>query len=203
MIYLLWKVLQRSIPVGSVRRLQLCWTTYLSSLKAVKSLGVEDKDITTSDFNAYPKYEYKRVLCALDVPCPSGQQLVGYDVTETITVKVRKVDNAGKVIDAVTTAGVTNVSGLDFTVDNPDDLQRQAREKAIAKAKTKAENLASDLDVVLVRIVSFSENGGGYPGPVYMKANMATGMGSAESAPTLPTGQNKITSNVSITYEIR
>jgi hypothetical protein len=175
------------------------------SLKAIKALGVEDKDIVTTNFNAYPKYEYGQSACPMNSYCPPGKQiLVGYEVSETITVKVRKIDDAGKVIDAATSAGATNVSSLSFTIDDQDGLNQQARQKAIAKAKTKAQTLASDLGVSLVRIVSFSENGGGYPVPMYMKADMAVGMGGvAESAPTLPAGQNKVSSNVTITYEIR
>jgi hypothetical protein len=107
-------------------------------------------------------------------------------------------------LEAVASAGVTNVSGLTFTIDDRDALMREARQKAITEAKGKAEQLAKDLGVRLVRIVNFSENGGGQP-PIYFSKDMAMGMGGAEpeSAPTVPAGENRFTSNVSITYEIR
>jgi uncharacterized protein YggE len=96
------------------------------------------------------------------------------------------------------------VSGLTFTIDDESALQREARKKAIDDAKTKAQQLAKDLGVSLSRIVSFSENNGS-PMPMYYRAD-AMAMGGAmeaKSAPSVPTGQNKISSDVSITYEIK
>ena len=175
-----------------------------AALKVLKDNSIEEKDIKTIDFSANPKYEYSQSVCTYNA-CPPGKQtLIGYEVSQTISVKVRKVDTAGEVIGAVTGSGVNQVSGLSFTVDDTDALVARARAEAIAKAKEKAEALAKDLDVKLVRIVSFSENEGGVPVPMFARADMA--MGGAvkmESTPTLPTGQNKITSNVTITYEIK
>lgn len=175
------------------------------ALTKVKALGIEDKDIQTSDYSANPKYEYTNGICSPGGVCrPSTPTLVGYDVNETITVKVRKVEDAGKILGAVGGTGVTNVSGLSFTVDDRDAIEREARAEAIEDAKTKAEALAKDLDVKIVRIVSFSENNGGYPQPMYMKTEMATGGAmDAQVAPSLPVGQNKVSSNVTITYQIR
>ncbi len=173
------------------------------ALKAIKDLGIEDKDVRTVDYSAYPKYEYSNSICTQFSCPPSRQTIVGYEVSQTISVKVRNVDDAGKVIDAATSAGASNVSGLSYSVDEPEELERQARKQAIDEAKAKAEVLAKDLGVRLVRIVNFSENGN-YPIPFY-KAEL--GMGGADAVsqpvPSLPTGENKITSSVTITYEIR
>lgn len=175
-----------------------------SAIAQIKSLGVEEKDIKTTDYNAYPKYEYNQIVC-ITYPCPSGKQtLIGYEVSQTISVKVRKVDDSGKMLEAVANAGVTNVSGLSFTIDDEDALVRQARQEAIDEAKQKAKELAKDLGVRLVRIINFSENGG--QPPIYFARDMAVGMGGAmetKSAPSIPGGENKIISSVSITYEIR
>lgn len=174
-------------------------------LASIKKLGIEDKDVKTVDFSAYPKYEYNQIAC-ITTPCPPGKQvLVGYEINQTISVKVRKIDDAGKAIDATTSAGASNVGALSFTIDDQDALKREARQKAITDAKGKADALAKDLGVRLVRIVNFSENGNGGFYPVMYKADMAMGRGGAvaESAPTLPTGENKIMSSVSITYEIQ
>jgi len=177
-----------------------------AALEALKSLGIEDKDIQTSGYNAYPKYEFvtRQVVC-ITYPCPptGNQEIVGYEVSQNITVKVRKIDDAGKAIDAATSAGASNISGLSFTIDDEDELVREARQKAIMDARNKAKELAKDLDVRLVRIVNFSE-GGNYPIPYYAKAEMG-GMGGADMAPapTVPAGENRIVSNVTITYEIR
>lgn len=175
-------------------------TTYL------KDSGVAERDIQTSDYSVYPQYDYKQVQC-ISYPCPSQQVLRGYQVRQATTVKVRDTDKAGDLLTGVGSKGATEVSGLTFTFDNPDTVEAEARDKAIADAKTKAEDLARALGVKLVRVVSFNESGNGYPVPYYAR-DMAFGMGGAESsvalkAPEISTGENKVTSSVSISYEIR
>ncbi len=135
---------------------------------------------------------------------PNGSNvLVGYSVSETISVKVRKTDQAGAIVTGLGALGVTDISGPNFTIDNDDAIKAEARSKAITNAKEKAAELSKELGVKLVRIVNFSENGNN-PYPMYSKAMdmMAIGGAAPEAAP-LPTGENKYTSNVTITYEIR
>jgi uncharacterized protein YggE len=175
-----------------------------ATLAAVRALGVEDKDIKTLDYNAYPRYEYTQSICTQFSCPPSKQILTGYEVRQSILVKVRKIDDAGKVLAAVGTAGASDISGINFIVDDEDAKVREARKLAIDDAKAQAQVLANDLGVELGDIVSFSE-GGNYPVPMYYASkDMAMGMGGAEnSAPQLPVGENKITSNVTIVYEIK
>ncbi len=96
------------------------------------------------------------------------------------------------------------MSGVQFTVDDRDKYIQQAREQAIAKAKNNAKILEKQLGIHLGDIISFNENGN-YP--IYY--DKAMGMGGAESsiAPAvpaqLPAGENKITSNINLTYEIK
>jgi len=170
--------------------------------KYIKDAGVAEKDIQTTDYSVYPQYEYNQIVC-VSYPCPSGRQVLkGYQVRQTTTIKVRDLAKAGELLTGVGGKGATEVSGLNFTFDDPNKLQNDARGKAIADAKAKADQLAKQLGVRLVRVVSFNENGGGYPGPMYTKA---VGMGGdvAQSAPEISVGQNKVSSNVSVTYEIR
>ncbi len=169
----------------------------------LKTSGIAEKDIQTSNYSAYPEYTYPTPC--VDKGCSSVNttpRLVGYTVTETITVKIRDTSKVGTVVDGLGALGVTGLSGPDFTVDNPDTVNAQARQKAIADAKEKAEVLARDLGVSLVRIVRFSENqGGGYPMMAF-DAKSSMGVGSPEQAPVVPAGQNKYVSNVTVTYEI-
>jgi uncharacterized protein YggE len=182
-----------------------------AALAKIKADGVADKDIQTIDYSANPKYEYSQVACPMIATAggapyvcpPSKQVLTGYEVNETISVKVRQVDNAGKVIGDIGGTGVTNVSGISFTVDDPTITANEARTTAIADAKTKANELAKELGVTLVRVVSFNENGGGYPQPIFMSAGIASSDAKIATPPQIPVGQNKVTSNVTITYEIR
>ena len=173
--------------------------------KYLKDAGIEEKDIQTTAYSVNPQYEYNQIVC-VSYPCPGGKQVLkGYQVRQTTTIKVRDLAKAGELLTGVGGKGATEVSGLNFTFDDPNKLQSDARGKAIADAKAKAEALAKQLGVTLVRVVSFNENGGGYPTPMYYAKDAAVGMGGAEPAraPEISVGQNKVSSNVSITYEIR
>lgn len=171
----------------------------------IKKGGVDAKDIQTTDYNVYPQYDYATQACPMGTYCPPGRQtLSGYQVSETLDVKVRDTTKAGDLLAGVGKLGASQVSGLSFTVDDPTALEAQARGKAIDDAHTKAEALATQLGVTLVRVVGYSEGGGG---PVYYAKSVAmdsAGMGAVPAAaPEIATGQNKITSDVSVTYEIR
>ncbi|HEU5114634.1 MAG TPA: SIMPL domain-containing protein [Candidatus Paceibacterota bacterium] len=171
-------------------------------LAYLKKSGVEDRDVKTDSYNIYPRYEYHQTA---NMPYYGGgtQVLAAYVVSQTVEIKVRKLDQAGTLLSGIGEFGASNVSGLSFSVDNETQVERQARDKAIADAKEQAQSLAQSLGVSLVRIVSFNE-ANNRPMPIYYaKADAVMGMGGAESAPSLPTGENKITSNVTITYEIK
>jgi hypothetical protein len=142
-------------------------------------------------------------IIATPIYCPPGKSvLTGYDVSETITVKVRNLDNAGTIFASIGSLGVQNVNGLDFSVDNPGAVQAQARATAIADAQSKAKLLAQQLGVNLVRIVSFTEDNGTVPQPLVYAMNASTGAVPKAATPTIATGQEKVTDNVTITYEI-
>lgn len=169
--------------------------------------GIEEKDVQTTDYNVNPQYDYSNTSCGSGYCPPSNPVLVGYEVSQTLTIKVRDTDKAGDILSGVGERGASNVSGLSFTIDDEDIITAEAREKAIADAKDKAEQLAKDLNVRLVRIVGFSESGN-YP---YFNKVMLESYGrggaidGAQSAPApqLPVGENKIISNVTVVYEIR
>lgn len=175
-------------------------------LKALKDMGIEDKDIKTTDYSVYPKYTYESVPCR-DGICPPGRQINdGYTVSQSVSVKVRKTEDAGKALGIAGENGATNISGLSLTLDDPDQPMNEARLQAIDDAREKADALARRLGVRIVRVVSYYENGG-MPYPIYAE-KMAYGMGGdarvqTASAPTISPGQNKVISNVSVTYEIR
>ncbi len=171
------------------------------ALTYLKSVGVDEKDIKTSNYSVNPQYEYKNVTC-FRAPCESSQVLVGYQAVQGVEVKVRKTDQAGTIIGGLGTAGVQNIYGPNFGFDDDTKIQDQAREKAIANAKAKAEVLAKQLGVRLGKVSSFSETLGGFPIAYAAKMDAVSSQGSAAPVPELPTGQNKVTSSVTITYEI-
>lgn len=179
-----------------------------SILDAIKSMGIDDKDVKTTGYNSYPKYEYNQASCT-NLYCPPGKQvLVGYEVSQSITVKVRNTDKAGEALTKVGELGAANISGLDFVVDDLEKVKAEAREKAVADAKAKAKVLSKTLGVKLDTVVNFYENGDGAYPVMYREAAMDSkmamgGVMAAQATPSVPTGENKIVSNVTITYEIR
>lgn len=176
----------------------------------LRAEGIEDKDIQTAEYSVYPQYEYSTAACSADGYCPPGKQtLVGYEVSQTISVKVRDTDKAGDLLSGVGARGASTVSGLSFTIDDEDGLKNAARDKAIAQANDKAKDLARSLGVDLVRVVGFNESAE-YPMYAYGRGGAAYDMAANQSmkleaapAPELPVGQNKIMSNVTVTWEIR
>lgn len=171
----------------------------------LKTQGIADKDIKTTGYNIYPQYSNPR-------PCPTGAlcpisndtpQIVGYQVNQTTEVKVRDLTKVDDVLAGVVTAGANQINQLQLTIDNPDALKDQARQQAIQDAKDKAAILESQLGVHLGRIINFTEDNGGYPTPIYLKAGGMVGMGGGMMAPEISTGQNEITSTVTLTYQIR
>ncbi|MEA2715093.1 MAG: uncharacterized protein QOG91_121, partial [Candidatus Parcubacteria bacterium] len=175
-----------------------------AALKAVRDGGVADKDIKTISYNISPHYDYQNSVCTSAGICPPSRSiLTGYDVSQTIQVKVRDLTKAGALFSTIGSLGVQNVNGLDFSVDDPDSVNAEARGKAISDAQSKADELAKQLGIRLVRIVSFSESGGGRPPIPYMMSAKAMTADSAQAMPEVPVGEQKTTSNVEITYEIQ
>jgi uncharacterized protein len=173
----------------------------------LKEKGVEEKDIKTTGYYLNPRYEYPETRCFDGYCPPQGEPtLIGYEVSQSIDVKVRKTGDAGMLISGVGEKGATNVGGLNFTIDDEESLKTDAREAAIADAKLKANELAEKLGVRIVRMNGYWEDqgampyygmGGGYNMDMAMSAKV-------ESAPAvIPTGENTITSIVHITYEVR
>ncbi len=173
-----------------------------AALSALKALGIADKDIQTQGYQVSPQYETPN--CRPGQACPQSNTVTGYQVTQSITAKVRDTGKAGDVLKALADAGVQNVSGPNFQVDDPSAVQAEARGKAIADAHEKAEVLARQLGVRLGKVVNFSE-GGAYPVFQNMMTKSAeAGIGGvAVPSPSVPVGESETNVNVSVTYEIR
>ncbi|MFM2414326.1 MAG: hypothetical protein RI911_19 [Candidatus Parcubacteria bacterium] len=172
----------------------------------LKSTGIEERDIKTINYTAQPKYEWIQLPCRPGEYCGNGQnKLVAFVVAQTIQVKVRKdTDKASDVLGEAGARGATEIGSLEFINDDEDKIKAEARNKAIADAKQKADALARELGVKIVRVVGFSEDGGAQP-IMYRAAKMEMAMmaDAGGAAPELPVGENKIQSNVTVTYEIR
>ena len=162
---------------------------------------ISAQDIKTVNASFNPKYEYKTIGCS-QYNCPGNNVIVGYEAYESISLKIRNTDDTGKIMQDLGTLGVTELSGPNFTVDNEDGLKVTARKSAIDDAKNKAKVLAKDLGIRLGKMTSFNE-GGNYPVPMYAKSAMMDSAVGASAPASLPVGENTISSDVTITYEIR
>lgn len=175
-------------------------------LAYLEAEGVSENDIRTDNYNLNQQYRYEERVCPFGSYCPPGERIPdGFEVYQNVTVKVRDLEAAGGLIAGVGERGATNVSSLMFTIDDESALRAEARSEAIEDAKVKAQVLADELDMSLDRIVSFYENERGYPMPYY-DSKMGMGgdvMNEAAMAPELPTGENLIRSNVTITYQLK
>jgi len=182
-------------------------------LDGLDDAGVNKKDIKTQSYTMYPKYEWVQVKSvesiALDgtvfFPGNNNKQVqTGFDVSQNVSVKLRDFDKVPQVLELFADAGVENLNGPNFQIDEPDELQDQAREMAIDEAQEKAKKLAKDLGVKLGKVVSFNENNGGYyPQPLYSRSMMAMDMAESSSAPELPVGENTVSANVTVVYTIK
>lgn len=170
------------------------------TLTYLKEQKIEDKDIKSEYGGLNPKYSYEK--CYM-YPCNSDQKIIGYTATQFITIKVRVVDDASMIRTGLAGIGITDISGPTFSIDNEEGFKDEARSLAITEAREKAKVLARELGVKLGKVVNFGENNGDryemYSKVMSADSSMATGV----SAPTLPKGENKIISNVTITYEIK
>jgi len=162
---------------------------------ALKAEGIEDNDLKTTNYSVNPVYSYDE----------GDRTLERYEVRQSLEVKIRDLDNSGNVIRVAGDNGANQVSGLSFTIDDPEEYRQEARRDALQNAKQKAEELAGLMGVSLGKIVSFNESAGGYvPQPVYrdLAISESTGFGGGLSEPDIATGSEEVTVSATIEYEI-
>jgi uncharacterized protein YggE len=130
-------------------------TSMDAMLGALKDGGVEEKDIQTARFSVQPLYDFT-----------DGRQILrGFAVSNIVTAKIREIDATGDLLDAAIIAGgdLARVDSLQFTIDDPSQLEEQARVEAMGDARSKAEALAQAGGVDLGEPRSISEGGGAVP----------------------------------------
>jgi len=162
----------------------------------LKSQDIEKKDIRTTQYNLYPIYNYER---------DSGKQILdGYQLTQTVEVKIRNLDKVGTILAGAIEKGANQVGQLTFAIDDPEAFQQKARLEAIGKARTKAEAMAKAAGVHLGKVRAFSENvNSPSPYPMMYARDMAVGGAEMKSAPAqIEAGSQEIVVNVSLSFEI-
>lgn len=173
----------------------------------LKSKNVAKEDIKTENHTIEPRQEYAQCFTISQGPttCPPPK-IVGYTITDTISVKIRNFETIGEILTGVVGAGANTVSQLSFGLDDPKSAQAEARTQAIAEAEKKAQAIARSAGFRIGKLVSIDE--GSYnPAPLYryeaLMSKDAFGGATALPAQTVEAGSQNITSTVTIRYEIK
>lgn len=161
----------------------------------LKKLGIADKDIKTTQLSLYPLYESEKP------DRPEGQQkpprVVGFRAENGVQVTVRKLDDVGRVVDAVVASGANRIQGVSFGLSDPKPWQDRALEQAMADARRRAEVAARAAGVQIKGVRNISVYGGGIP--IVRAAQFATG--EVAGAPPVMPGELTIQVNVNVTFE--
>jgi hypothetical protein len=162
-------------------------------LDHMQQAGIPPKDVQTSNFTVNPAYVY-------DNQNQQPPKIVGYDVSNQVTVIMRKLEAMGEVLDQVVSKGSNQIHGISFSIDDPKPLEDQARRLAVADARRKAQLYAESAGISLGEIVSIFEHVQAPPIPLYGKAQR---MEAADSAVPVAEGEHVVTAQVNISWEIR
>lgn len=163
----------------------------------LKARGIEEKDIATQNYSVEPRYQYYNCFEG-GSECPPPD-IVGYTVTQQVKVKVRDFSIIGELLSGVVENGANTVTQLSFAVDDPTEVQNEARKEAVEKAKTKARALAEAGEFRIGRLLSIQEGFSAFPQYDYVALE---GRGGG-AAPTIEPGSQEIAVNVTLVYEIR
>lgn len=169
---------------------------------ALKRAGIAQKDIQTSNLNVSPVYSQpaRKPDGSYDA---DDRRIVGYQVSNNVSVRQRKLDDYGKVIDALVSAGANQVNGPDFTLSEPAAAETEARTAAVKAARERAELYAKAAGMRVVRIISISETGG-YAPEIMMTARKMydAPVAAAPAPPPLAAGEVQVTARLSVQFEL-
>lgn len=159
---------------------------------AVRKAGIADRDIQTSGLNLQPQYRYENNQAPI---------LTGYQANNTVSLRIRRVADTGKLLDTLVAVGANQISGPNFRVDAADAALDEARLAAVKTARTRAELYARASGMRIKRIASIAESGGYEPGPRPMM--MTARAEKMDSAPTpVAPGEVALTINVTMVFEL-
>lgn len=157
----------------------------------LRALGIERKDIQTSNFNLNAQFDYRE---------GQGQRFTGYEVTNQVQVKLRNLQRAGEVLDALVAAGANNIYGPNFMLEADESAKAEARAKAFARGRAMAQEYARMAGMSGVRLLEVSEVFQNYGRPVVATAAMRAEGGDA-TTPIEP-GEVGTAVNLTVKYEM-
>jgi uncharacterized protein YggE len=164
-------------------------------IASMRNNGIDEDDIQTQQLYINAEYNYN----------DGNQRLIGFRVNNTVTAKVRNIDNTGQVVDDAVDAGgdSTTIDGISFTIDDPKDLQSQARAQAVEDARAKAETLASAGGVDVGAPITITEGGFSPPMYPYPAAEYAADRSQAGASTPIEAGELDVIVNVQVVFELK
>lgn len=163
-------------------------------IAALKKAGAQDKDIQTSQFSIYPQQDYQEGKLP---------RILGYQVSNNVTVRSEKVGDAGRLLGIAVAAGVNNSSGINFEVSDPSRGRDQGLRAAFDDARAKASLLAQASGRTLGRALTISEGTQHTPPPMPMQRTMAMEARLESSDVPVESGTQQLTYMVTVTFELR
>ena len=162
-------------------------------LAALKGAGIDEKDYQTARLSLQPQYAPNRAG-------PSA--VTGYRASNRVTIKLHDLTRVASVIDTLVAAGANDIGNVGFTVAQPSKLLDEAREKAVADSRRKAEIYAKAAGVTLGAPLDITE--GGAPTPMFRTKVFGTFVGGgAEAATPIARGEETLSVSVSVTWAIK
>lgn len=162
-----------------------------ATLKSLRDAGVDKKDIQTSNLNVGAKYDYSREN--------QPPRIIGYQATNTVSVKLRNLDKAGAVIDKAVGVGANRLDSISFGFADPKPITNEARKAAVVDARERAALYADAAGVKLGEVINISDSYSAGPGPMPAMARMD--MAESKSVPIM-TGKSTMSASVTIVYAI-
>lgn len=160
---------------------------------ALKRAGVADRDIQTSSINLNPEYRYAE---------NRAPTLIGYQASNMVSIRFRDIRSSGQILDALVREGANQINGPTLTIDKPEAALDEARIKAIANGRARAEVYARALGMQVVRLLSVSESGG-YAAPPPMAYAEQIVMTGARADTKIDPGEQKLQVSVAMSFELR
>jgi uncharacterized protein len=169
-------------------------------ITALKRAGIADKDMQTSNLSLNPVYAdmSRQPASPLEQQVP---EIIGYQVSNQVTVKQRNLADFGKTIDTLVSAGANQVGGPSFSIDEPDSALDEARVEAMKKARARGSLYAKAAGLKVLRILSISESGGYAPPPPVMYARAAMADMGGSSTP-VAAGEVVMQASVTVVFEL-
>jgi uncharacterized protein YggE len=161
-------------------------------IAALKRAGVEDRDIQTSNLNLNPEYTYVN---------NEPPKLNGYTASNQLSIRFRDIANSGKILDALVAEGANQINGPSLTIDKPEAALDEARARAVAAGRARADLYARSLGLRVARVVAVSESGGNYPSPPPMPMMMEARAQAADTK--IVPGEQKLSVTLTMTFELQ